>query len=111
MAQKITVQLIDDTDGTEASETITFGLDGVEYEIDLNETNAAALRDALAPWVKAGRRTSSAPRRRRAAGSSGANGRSSETAAIRKWAQENGYEVSGRGRISAAIREAYAAAQ
>src|SRR5690625_8015900 len=51
MAQKVKVLLIDDVDGTDAVETVSFGLDGVQYEIDLNEENAAKLRDDLANWV------------------------------------------------------------
>src|SRR5688572_3955073 len=57
MAQKITVVLEDDLDGGPASETVLFSLDGVAYEIDLNDGNAAGLRDAMAPYVGAGRRT------------------------------------------------------
>src|SRR6476659_1610612 len=58
MAQKVQVVLVDDVDGGDASETVTFALDGVTYEIDLNEDNAAKLRDAFATWVGHGRRVS-----------------------------------------------------
>lgn len=57
MAQKRTLQLIDDLDGTEASETLTFALDGVTYEIDLSEANARTAREAFAAYIAAGRRT------------------------------------------------------
>ena len=57
MAQKVQVVLIDDIDGGDASETVTFGLDGVTYEIDLNDKNAAKLRDAFSLWVGSGRRS------------------------------------------------------
>ena len=50
MAQKTIVSLIDDLDGTEADETVRFGLDSVQYEIDLSEKNATTLREALAPF-------------------------------------------------------------
>lgn len=56
MAQRVTVTLVDDLDGTAATETIHFTLDGVAYEIDLNEENTTQLRDAFAPWVGASRR-------------------------------------------------------
>ena len=58
MAQKVQVLLVDDVDGGTADETVTFGLDGVTYEIDLTSDNAAKLRDALAPWVANGRKVS-----------------------------------------------------
>ena len=108
MAQRVEIILEDDFDGTKADETVLFGLDGAEYEVDLSSDNAQVLRDALAPWVGVARRTggrrkratASAPRAAESAG--GAN-----TSDIRAWAQENGHEVSSRGRISAEVREAY----
>lgn len=109
MAQRVQVILEDDIDGGDASETVTFGLDGVTYEIDLNDENAASLRDALAPYTGAGRRVSG---RRSSGGSSGSSRRSSkeELTKIREWARSKGYKVSDRGRISAEVREAYAKA-
>ena len=109
MAQRVQVILEDDIDGGDASETVTFGLDGVTYEIDLNDRNAAALRDAVAPYVGAGRRVSG--RRSTGSGSgSGSRTSSSELAKIREWARANGHEVSDRGRISQKVRDAYAKA-
>jgi len=111
MAQKVQVVLIDDLDGGDATETVTFGLDGATYEIDLSEQNARQLRDALATWVGNARRVSGGRGGRPAArrgGSSG--GSSSDTTAIRSWAKDYGYKVSERGRISAEVQEAYAAA-
>jgi hypothetical protein len=111
MAQKVQVVLIDDIDGGEATETVTFGLDGATYEIDLSDGNASQLRDALAHWVGNARRVSgrsSRPSGRRGGGSSSSS--SSDTTAIRAWAKENGFQVSERGRISAQVQEAYAAA-
>ncbi|HEX3004137.1 MAG TPA: Lsr2 family protein [Angustibacter sp.] len=109
MAQKVQVVLIDDIDGGDADETVTFALDGVSYEIDLNTDNAAKLRDALAVWVGNARRVSGRSSSGRS--TSRASGRrsagSEDTAAIREWAKENGYQVSERGRISAEVREAY----
>jgi hypothetical protein len=104
MAQKIHIVLEDDLDGGEATETVTFGLDGTTYEIDLNEKNAGKLRTALAPYVGHGRKVGSAPRRgRKAAASSG--GASAKE--IREWARSNGYDVPERGRVSADVRAAF----
>ena len=56
MAQQRSVTLIDDLDGGKAAETVTFGLDGANYEIDLSKKNATALRKAVADFVDHGRR-------------------------------------------------------
>src|SRR3954451_17801370 len=102
MAQRTIVQLTDDLDGSEATESISFALDGVAYTIDLNENNAAALREALAPYVGAARRESGRARRGTVTPISG--GRRGRAAAafdpktIRVWAAENGIAVSARGR-------------
>jgi hypothetical protein len=106
MAQRVQVVLEDDLDGGSAEETLAFGLDGTTYEIDLNKKNAAKLRDALAPWVAAGRRTSSRTARR----GRGKQSRSSQAGDVRSWARANGYQVSERGRISAEIQAAFNAA-
>ncbi|MBH1934967.1 Lsr2 family protein [Streptomyces sp. AV19] len=105
MAQKVQVLLVDDLDGGEADETVTFALDGKSYEIDLTTANADKLRGLLEPYAKNGRRTGgrSAGRARGRAASAG----SPDTAKIRAWAKENGYNVNDRGRVPAEIREAY----
>ena len=108
MAQKVNIVLVDDIDGNEADETVSFALDGTSYEIDLNSDNAAKLRDALSGYVGHARKVSGGRRGRRTGG--GGSGGDSDTRAIREWAKSNGYEVSDRGRVSAEIREAYAAA-
>ena len=105
MAQKVNIVLVDDLDGGNADETVTFALDGKEYEIDLTAKNAAKLRDALAPFVGHARR-SGGSRGRRSRGSS----RGGNPADVRAWARENGYKVSERGRVSAEIKAAYDAA-
>ena len=69
MAQRTVTRLIDDVDGTEATETVSYGLDGVQYEIDLNAENAGELRDALAPYICVSR--ASRPARRRGAALAG----------------------------------------
>lgn len=106
MAQKVQVLLLDDIDGGEASETVSFAIDGKTYEIDLNEANAKKLRDALEPYLKAGRR-SGGRSSRAARGGARASATGADTAKIRAWAKENGYEVNDRGRVPANIREAY----
>ena len=103
MAQRIQVILIDDTTGGDATETVNFALDNVSYEIDLSAENAAQLRQDFDKWVGAGRRVSS----RRGAAS---RARSNDSAKVRAWAKDNGFDVSERGRISAEIREAYSQA-
>lgn len=101
MAQKVSIVLVDDIDGTDAEETVTFALDGREYEIDLNAKNAAKLRDALAPYLGHARRAGGRKRSRAGAPA---------PADIRTWARENGFEVPDRGRVSSNVRDAYVAA-
>lgn len=111
MAQKIHVELVDDIDGSPAAETVAFGLDGTQYQIDLSEGNATALREALAPYIGHGRRAAGGRRRSGGSSGSGAAAKSGPSAAeIREWARSNGWDVPGRGRVSAEVREAYAAA-
>ena len=109
MAQRVVVQLTDDIDGKPAAETVSFGLDGRSFEIDLSERNARALRKDLAPWVASARRVSG----RRSRGSArGGNGPGSgvDPKAVRAWAASNGIDVSPRGRISSEVLEKYRAA-
>ncbi|MFC4501763.1 MULTISPECIES: histone-like nucleoid-structuring protein Lsr2 [Streptomyces] len=119
MAQKVQVLLIDDLSGGEADENVTFGLDGKTYEIDLSHANADELRKLLEPYVTKGRKTAGGPGRKpghvstRATGSgtgSASAGGGQNTAQIRAWAKENGFEVNDRGRVPEHIREAYAKA-
>lgn len=105
MAQKVQVILIDDIDGGNADETVSFSLDGVAYEIDLSTENAAKLREALSTWVGHARRVGGRRAAGRRAGSRGTGG--GESAAIREWARANGYTVNDRGRIPANIKAAY----
>ena len=55
MAQQTTVTLTDDIDGGKAAETVSFGLDGRIYEIDLSKKNATALRKALGEFTASAR--------------------------------------------------------
>lgn len=105
MARHTQVILVDDIDGDTADETIAFSLDGVDYQIDLSDDNAAALRDAMAAYVGSARRVG-----RKRGGKAGAGRATGDTAAIRAWAGENGIAVSKRGRISADVVAQYEAA-
>jgi hypothetical protein len=104
MVQKRVVLLEDDIDGTEASETVRFGLDSIEYEIDLNNEHSTELRDALGRYIAAGRRVSGA----RSKSSHKVDGNDSR--AIRRWAVRQGFPVNSRGRIQAHVVERYYAA-
>lgn len=111
MAKQIVTLLTDDIDGTDADRTVEFGLDGVNYTIDLSDKNAGKLRKALDPYLTAATRigrsatTSRIPARETAAAPNRTNRDQSQ--AIRKWATKNGHEVSERGRIPASIVEAF----
>jgi hypothetical protein len=114
MAQRQVVELIDDLDGkvlVDHGETVTFALDGVDYEIDLSDKNAARLRGALAPYVAAGRDKSG-----RRSGGRSARGpvRKADTIvdtrAVRAWAAAHGIQVSSRGRIPADVIAQFRAA-
>ncbi|SDK89053.1 Lsr2 protein [Actinopolyspora mzabensis] len=122
MAQKVTVQLVDDVDGSEAESTVEFALDGVSYTIDLSSENAAELRDALAPYLSSARRVGG----RKRSGKANKTGKTRQSnsgsqapkaadrernQAIREWARQQGMQVSDRGRIPAEIVEAYDKAQ
>ncbi|GAA2895270.1 iron-regulated nucleoid-associated protein Lsr2 [Microbacterium esteraromaticum] len=114
MAKRHIIELVDDLDGTplgDAGESLTFALDAQSYEIDLSPENATKLRDALAPFIEAGRKMG----RNGAASAARAGGRGrasrSDLNEIRAWAQANGHEVSTRGRIAAPVVAAYDAAK
>jgi nucleoid-associated protein Lsr2 len=96
VAQQAITRFTDDLDGSEASGSVGFVLDGREYEIDLSDQNAARLRDVLAPYVAAARRVRG--RRGRSDVASPA-GRQRNLAEARGWLRENGYPVKDRGRI------------
>jgi hypothetical protein len=109
VAQKVQVLLVDDLEGGEADETVTFALDGVAYEIDLTHENAGKLRELLAPYTAGGRKQSgrvSAVRGGRARAPRPVGG-NPDTAKIRAWAKEEGYDVNDRGRVPSHLREAY----
>jgi nucleoid-associated protein Lsr2 len=110
MAKQVITLLTDDLDGGEADRTVEFGLDGVNYTIDLSEKNAGKLRKALDPFLnsatRVGRSPVASPIRRNGASAGGRASRD-ENQAIREWANKNGHPVSERGRIPSHIVEAY----
>jgi hypothetical protein len=99
VAQKIQTLFIDDLDGSAAEGTVRFGLDGTEYEIDLNAGHAKELRDALARYVDAARRVGSVRRPLRG-GRRGVAG-DLNAVEVREWARAQGIEVKDRGRVPA----------
>ncbi len=119
MAQIREVRLVDDLDGEAADETVEFGVDGKNYEIDLSKENASRLRDALADFVSAARRAGGRRRGGNSAASSNNGGGAGsapkgrtaidreQNQAIRDWARKRGMKVSDRGRIPAEVLEAY----
>lgn len=108
MAQRVQIVLTDDLDGSEAAETVSFGLDGNNFEIDLSTANAESLREALAPYVNKARKTSGSRRGgRRGGGRSSAGGGSASANEVRAWAKAQGMDVSERGRVSSQLRQAY----
>lgn len=113
MAQRVQVELVDDLNGETADETVRFGLDGTEYDIDLTTENASKLRAAISEYVENGRKASTGRRNQIAAKAGGTASRSKreDTQQIRAWAQENGYNPSSRGRINQTIIDAYNEAQ
>ncbi len=109
MAQRIQTLLIDDLDGSAAEGTVRFGLDGTQYEIDLNARNAKQLRDALARYVDAARRVGGSARKpsrgNRPGSAAGLN-----TTEVREWARAQGIEVKDRGRVPADLMVKFKAA-
>jgi hypothetical protein len=101
MAQKIQTLFVDDLDGSEADGAVRFGLDGTEYEIDLNSLHAQQLRDALARYVAAGRRVSAAARPARSGRKAQPN--ALNTTEVREWARAQGIDVKDRGRVPAEL--------
>lgn len=108
MVKKVVVTLVDDLDkATPADETVNFSLDGVSYEIDLTSAHAAELREGLQNWILNARRVdvrvnANGPLHRSRSSSS-----RDQSASIREWAKEAGFEISERGRIATEVRRAY----
>jgi hypothetical protein len=105
VAQKIQTLFIDDIDGSEAEGTVRFGLDGAEYEIDLNAKHANALRKALAQYVEAARRSSGSGSgaRRPVRGGRRPSASGLNSTEVRDWAKSQGMDVKDRGRVPAEL--------
>jgi hypothetical protein len=110
MAQKVVVELTDDLGGGRAAETVTFGLDGRVYDIDLSARNARALRKVFAPYVQSARRVRGGrPGRGRARTATTRS--TSSTREVREWARSQGIQVADRGRIPSDLAARFQAAQ
>ena len=115
MAKRVNVVLVDDLDGTDATQTVSFALDGTSYEIDLNDDNAGRLRDTMATFVAHARKVTGSSRARAAratptGGTGSARVDREQLQAVRDWARRNGHQVNDRGRIPNAVMEAFQAA-
>jgi hypothetical protein len=112
VAQKVRVEILDDLDGSAAGQTVPFSLDGVSYEIDLSDTNAAVLRDGFARFITAGRRVGG--RKLRVATGQPATVTTTHREPNhqnRTWAKANSYTVSERGRLSSEVITAFEQAE
>jgi hypothetical protein len=106
VAQRTEIVFTDDLDGGPADETVRFGIDGTQYEIDLSKAHAGELRSALQPYVASARRVTSG-----GAGGAGGSRRASRSAArrgpdpsdVRAWARSEGIEVKDKGRVPAEL--------
>jgi hypothetical protein len=105
VAQRTQILYVDDIDGSEAEGTVRFGLDGVDYEIDLNKKHSDQLAQAIRPYIEAARKVSSS--RRPARGSRPARHDQSD---VRAWARSQGLKISDRGRIPADVLARYESA-
>jgi hypothetical protein len=104
VAQRTILELVDDLDGGKADETVTFALDGVEFEIDLSAENAARLRDTFAEYVGHARRTGGRKTRATASTAKVTSGNGKpDTQAVREWARSQGETVAERGRVPQAL--------
>jgi nucleoid-associated protein Lsr2 len=106
MARETVTRLVDDLDGGVAHETVRFGLDGQQFEIDLSTRNAKKLRAELAPFVEHGNRLSARVARAGRAASRSVSGRD-QNRSIREWAMAKGYDIAPRGRIKQDIVDAF----
>ncbi|QRP43279.1 Lsr2 family protein [Amycolatopsis sp. FDAARGOS 1241] len=107
MAHKVLVQMVDDIDGGVAHQTVPFGLDGVQYEIDLSDENAESLREEFARYIAASRRTGGRKARRGTASTTPTPADRERSREIRAWAAENGWSISERGRIPTDVITAF----
>jgi hypothetical protein len=101
MAQKVTVEMTDDLDGSQADTTVSFAVDGTAYEIDLSKRNAAAMRRTFDRYIEHARKAGRSTRRTR-----GTRDRR-HSSDVRAWAKARGIQVSERGRIPASVVSQY----
>jgi Lsr2 len=106
MAQKIQTLFIDDIDGGEADGTARFALDGTEYEIDLSSKHNDELRSALGKYIEHARKVGG-PARKATPARGGRKPSAVDTAAVRAWARDNGYDIKDRGRVAAELVAKY----
>jgi Lsr2 len=108
MVSKTIVLLISDLSETDADESVSFALDGVDYEIDLTTDEAAKLRESLAEYVAVARRVTASrkPATRRTTLAPTTTSKE-ERATIRAWAAANGFRAPAMGRIPEATIAAY----
>lgn len=109
LAQQTTITLTDDINGGAAVETIAFGIDGQNYEIDLGKKNAAALRKAFAEFVAKGRAATVADKRAASGRSKKATVTGASVQLVRDWARANGIQVAARGRVARSVVDQYTA--
>jgi Lsr2 len=108
MAQRIQTLFIDDLDGSPADGTFRFGLDGVEYEIELSKEHGEELYALLEPYIKSARTT--AARRPATRSVPHRSTGTTDSVKIREWAREHGVSVKSHGRIPADVVAQYQAA-
>lgn len=108
MAQQVITQLVDDLDGGEANQTITFSWGSAQYEIDLSDKNVEKMAKAFDPFISKARKVGRSSSKTTGAARKATR---SDLAEIREWAKANGHEVSDRGRVAQEIVDAYDAAK
>lgn len=113
MAQKTQVTLVDDLDGSDATQTVTFAFQGASYEIDLNDQHFSSIEESFAEWIGSARKTTAsrgAASSRASATRSGGGTKRADLDDVRAWARNNGHTVADRGRVKQSVLDAYDAA-
>jgi hypothetical protein len=106
VAKEVVERLVDDLDGSEATQSVLFGVDGTAFRIDLNDVHADELRGLLGPYVDVARRVRNGRHNARG-GVARPAGRTNRGARIRQWALDQGVQLPDRGRIAGAVQDAY----
>jgi hypothetical protein len=106
MAKQTIVKLIDDIDGSPATASVEFAVDGNSYTIDINDKHIKELRSKLAPFLEVARKVRLDTRGSRASTTtSGSN--KARNSAIREWALSEGVQLPTRGRIARVVQETF----